>query len=202
MRIIVLTIAVSGFGGPPIVLFTQTPPLAGNIASARETPCGPGPVYRPGQRGVRQATPVTKLEPKYPDATGHMVDGGVFLFEAVITRDGAVCEVRMIRSVKFTPPLPQYAEALRQAIAQSKYKPAIDQRSLRRTIQNSLWGRTRVSAPGVRDAEMKPWFGSHVGNELRFSAGCWLACRSSPCGRSAAVKAAASCSARRTLRNS
>jgi TonB family protein len=88
-------------------------------------PCGSGPVYHAGQRGVRQPRPLAKLAPKYPDAAGHVVQAGAFIFEAVIDRTGAVCDVRLVRSsVKFTPPLPEYGEALRLAIKRSRYKPA------------------------------------------------------------------------------
>lgn len=115
MRMAVLAFLLSSVAG---VSATQ------KAAAPAPDPCGPGPIYRSGQPGVRLPEPLTTLKPKYPDTTGHTVQGGPMVFDFVVDHAGRVCEIRQVRSVKFSPPFPEWVEAVRQAIARQTYKPA------------------------------------------------------------------------------
>jgi hypothetical protein len=48
---------------------------------------------------------------------------GIFIFEAIIDRDGTVRDIRTIRRPDFDPPCPHIENAYRRAIAQCRYQP-------------------------------------------------------------------------------
>src|SRR5687768_11910631 len=101
MRIILLAFALSGFNVSAIVPSVPRASATQNVPTWNLGPCGPGPVYTSGQRGIRPPKPGAWFKPEYPDAKGHIVQAGPIMFEAVIDPNGDVCAVRLVRDVKF-----------------------------------------------------------------------------------------------------
>ncbi len=50
-------------------------------------------------------------------------DGGPYIFEAIITKDGDVKDLRTLRRPKFSPPCPEWEAAYHHAIASWHYDP-------------------------------------------------------------------------------
>ncbi len=78
-----------------------------------ETALRPGGDVRPPQLVVR-------IEPEYPEIERKLRKEGIVILEAIITTEGRVDEVRVLKSAD-----PILDEAARRAVMQWRYKPAI-----------------------------------------------------------------------------
>ncbi len=108
--------------GVLLVAFVGSAALTG-LASPSATPTPQ--IYRAGG-GVTPPRVIRKVDAQVPEEckTGHQFDGGLCVFEAVITEDGDVRDVHAVRSPKISPPCPELLIAQRKAIQQWKYEPA------------------------------------------------------------------------------
>ena len=79
---------------------------------------GGGPPLLPGG-DIRAPALLTRVEPDYPEAARKARAEGVVILEAVIGSDGAVEDIRLVRSA-----FPLLDDAARRAVARWRYRPA------------------------------------------------------------------------------
>jgi protein TonB len=73
---------------------------------------------------VTEPIELSRVQPKYPDTSGHRFSSTLFILEAVIDRSGVVHDVHFLRAPEITPPLPAFNAAIVRAISSWRYKPA------------------------------------------------------------------------------
>ena len=129
--LVLLSALVSACGREPDP-FQYQPPLptraipAPDISSTRPilgvpTPSS-DPVYRVPD-GVTEPVEIRHVTPVIPADCRGASFSGIFIFEAIIDRDGTVRDIRTIRRPDFDPPCPHMENAYRRAIAQCRYQP-------------------------------------------------------------------------------
>ena len=87
-----------------------------------EKACGAAIVYDRKHPGVVAPKKTKHVAPAFPDTTGHLFTGTPFVFEVTINASGKVCYIRTVREPKIDPPLPSFAEAIRDSIRRSQYR--------------------------------------------------------------------------------
>ena len=68
---------------------------------------------------VKEPIEISRVRPQYPEAARKARMQGVVILEAIITKDGAVSDVRVLRGIN-----PLLDNAAMRAVQQWKYKPA------------------------------------------------------------------------------
>jgi protein TonB len=106
----------SGGGGDPSEGIVGIP--GGTGAGAGGTGAGETPPIPVGG-AVREPRLIRRVEPVYPDTALKIRAQGVVLLEAIITTDGRVEQIRVVRS-----PNPLLSESALAAVAQWRYLPA------------------------------------------------------------------------------
>jgi len=108
-----------------------TPPASRAVALAVPSPrpaTSPLPTDCPSVEriggAVTEPLEVSRVQPKYPDTSGHRFSSSLFILEAVVDRNGAVRDVHFLRAPEITPPLPAFNAAIADAISAWRYKPA------------------------------------------------------------------------------
>jgi hypothetical protein len=107
----------------PIPIRTVPPP-----ATPWQAPV-PGPTISPEQvlrvgNGVTEPVELSRVDAIIPENCRTSSYIGLFIFEAVVERDGSVRDVRTLRRGVLAPPCPPLENAYRRAIAQWRYRPA------------------------------------------------------------------------------
>ncbi len=75
--------------------------------------------------GYVEPVVVRYVQPKWPESTGlRRIRNSTFLFEALITQDGSIAELRTLRTIDISPPYPELETVARDALLQSRYAPA------------------------------------------------------------------------------
>ena len=75
--------------------------------------------------GYVEPVVVRYVQPKWPESTGlRRIRNSTFLFEALITQDGSIAELRTLRTIDVSPPYPELETVARNALLQSRYAPA------------------------------------------------------------------------------
>ncbi len=68
---------------------------------------------------------ITRVEVGVPCADGkHRFSDGVLVFEGVVNRYGRVADLKTVRIPRIVPPCPELERAHREAILNSRYRPA------------------------------------------------------------------------------
>ncbi len=109
--------ALPGFDGPPGV--TSIESIGTGVVSNPVAPPPPAMAHDPVRVGglIQPPTKVHHVAPEYPALARASRVGGVVILEAVIAEDGAVREVRVLRSV------PLLDAAAAQAVRQWRFNP-------------------------------------------------------------------------------
>lgn len=113
----------------------KAPPASGTAAAVASTPTGATPTTSPStvtdcvsvERVGGEISPpveVSRVAPRYPDATGHRFSSGLFIVEAVIDRDGIVHDAHFLQTATITPALPSFNQAILDSISRWRYRPA------------------------------------------------------------------------------
>jgi len=76
-------------------------------------------------RSVRAPKKIHDVRPKYPELPPGTVGSGVWLGEILINDSGRIASVWPIREVEFKPPLPEFNDAIRNAIRQWQFEPLL-----------------------------------------------------------------------------
>ena len=115
------------------LLILYSLPLPGQIspspAVARHVTCdaagrrlfGVAPVAIWGK--VKAPKRLRYVNPEYPELPARTQGSGVWVGDALIGPDGRIRNVSVLRDLKFTPPFPQFSEAISKAILQWRYSP-------------------------------------------------------------------------------
>jgi hypothetical protein len=83
---------------------------------AGKTPVTPG-------KGVRAPKRIRNVKPDYPEPPAGTVGSGVWIGEVLLGIDGKVSHVWAIREVQFTPPFPEFDQAIAEAVRRWEYEP-------------------------------------------------------------------------------
>lgn len=76
--------------------------------------------------GIIAPVLLKKTDPIFPDEMkDHHFTGSMYLIEVVITRDGEVCGMEIVKSPVIDPPWPEGDRAVLDAVSKWRFKPAI-----------------------------------------------------------------------------
>ncbi len=73
---------------------------------------------------VKEPKKLHHVNPEYPNLPSGTVASGVWIGEALIGPDGRVRNVSVLRDLRLEPALPQFSNAISDAIRQWRYRPA------------------------------------------------------------------------------
>jgi outer membrane biosynthesis protein TonB len=78
--------------------------------------------------GLSMPKKVRHVQPNYPEWRRGTVGSGFWMGEFLVGTDGTVVQVWTVRAVKFTPPFPQFNQAIVNAIRQWQFEPLLLER--------------------------------------------------------------------------
>ena len=107
----------------PIPARSVTPPTTASHSPVLGPASSPERVLRVGN-GVTEPVEISRVDTLIPEDCRASSYSGLFIFEAVIEKDGSVHDVRTLRRGVLDPPCPSLENAYRQAIVQWRYHPA------------------------------------------------------------------------------
>ena len=114
-------LAVSVASAGPAKPLSAVPKPGATAATTAPCPC------KPMRLTAAIKPPVLKSKIDVGIPSGGMnrrFDGGVFIYDVTVARDGSVCDVSVLRTPKIDPPWPQLIERHKQAIKKWAYEPA------------------------------------------------------------------------------
>ena len=108
----------------PIPVRTVPPPPTPWQAPVPGPTTPPHQVLRVGNE-VTEPVELSRVDAVIPENCRTSSYTGLFIFEAVVERDGSVRDVRTLRRGVLDPPCPSLENNFRRAIAQWRYQPAM-----------------------------------------------------------------------------
>jgi hypothetical protein len=76
-------------------------------------------------KGVRPPKRIRDVKPDYPELPPGTVGSGMWIGELLLGTDGKVAHVWAIREVQFTPPFPEFNQAIADAVHRWEYEPLV-----------------------------------------------------------------------------